>query len=145
MRALIQRVSFASVMVADTNIAQINTGILAYIGIGRQDGETQAKKLVDKLLHYRIFANAADKLDLNVQQVTGGMLLVPQFTLMADTNTGRRPDFKPAMPPDKAETLFDFLVDYAQQQYNHVSSGEFGADMQVVAHNEGPINFLLEY
>ncbi|WP_230659076.1 D-aminoacyl-tRNA deacylase [Psychrobacter sp. I-STPA10] len=144
MRAVIQRVTQASVCVDGKTIGQIEHGILAYIGLGHDDSLETAKKLVDKILTYRIFANAEDKLDKNVQEVGGGLLLVSQFTLMANTRKGRRPDFAPAMSPSEAEALFAELVTYAKTQYTQVATGEFGANMQVSAINDGPINFLLE-
>ena len=144
MRSVIQRVTQASVTVEGQSIGQIEQGILAYIGLGHDDTLETAKKLVDKILTYRIFANAEGKLDKNVQEVGGGLLLVSQFTLMANTHKGRRPDFAPAMPPKEAEALFAELVAYAKSQYAQVAMGEFGAHMQVSAINDGPINFLLE-
>ncbi|WP_227431312.1 D-aminoacyl-tRNA deacylase [Psychrobacter sp. I-STPA6b] len=144
MKAVIQRVKQASVSVEGKIIGEIEQGILAYIGLGHEDTFETAKKLVDKILTYRIFANEVGKLDKNVQEVGGGLLLVSQFTLMAKTNKGRRPDFAPAMPPNDAEVLFAELVQYAQTQYSQIKTGEFGADMQVMALNDGPINFILE-
>ena len=149
MKALIQRVNRASVTVDDCGVGDIEQGILAYIGLGHEDNLQTAQRMIDKILTYRIFENHTDpakrgKLDQNVQQVGGGLLLVSQFTLMANTNNGRRPDFGDAMAPDKAKLLFAELVTYAQSQHNNVASGEFGADMQVESVNDGPLNFLLE-
>lgn len=149
MKALIQRVHRADVTVDGHLIGAIDHGILAYIGLGHCDNLANAKRLIDKILTYRIFENTSDaakigKLDHNVVQVGGGLLLVSQFTLMANTNNGRRPDFGGAMAPDKAEALFADLVHYAKQQHVNVAAGQFGADMQVSAVNDGPINFLLE-
>lgn len=144
MRAVIQRVTQASVSVDGQTVGEIEHGILAYIGLGHEDTLETAKKLVDKILTYRIFANEEDRLDKNVQQAGGGLLLVSQFTLMANTHKGRRPDFAPAMPPDDAKALFAELVAYAKAQYSMVATGEFGANMQVAAINDGPINFILE-
>lgn len=144
MKAVIQRVTQASVRVDDQLIGEIESGILAYIGLGHDDNIHTAKKLVDKLLTYRIYPNEQGKLDKNVQEVGGGLLLVSQFTLMAKTDKGRRPDFGPAMAPDMAEALFAELVDYAKSQYAPVATGQFGADMQVMAINDGPINFIIE-
>lgn len=149
MKALIQRVSRASVMVDDVCIGAIENGILAYIGLGHDDSFESAQRMVDKILTYRIFENTADpakagKLDQNVQQAGGGLLLVSQFTLMAKTDKGRRPDFGGAMNPDAAQALFAQLIAYAQSQYSVVASGQFGANMQVVSINDGPLNFLLE-
>lgn len=149
MRALIQRVNRASVTVDESCVGSIDQGILAYIGLGHDDSLESAQRMVDKILTYRIFENESDpakygKLDLNVQQVAGGLLLVPQFTLMAKTDKGRRPDFGPAMTPDAAQVLFEQLVAYADTQYAKVANGQFGANMQVESVNDGPLNFLLE-
>lgn len=144
MRALIQRVKQASVVVDAETVGQIEHGILAYIGLGPEDTLQSAQKMVDKILTYRIFDNEAGKLDKNVQQVEGGLLLVSQFTLMAKTDKGRRPDFGGAMAPDAANALFEQLVSYAKQQCHHVETGKFGANMLVKADNDGPLNFILE-
>lgn len=149
MRALIQRVSCASVMVDRHCIGAIEYGILAYIGLGHNDNLKSAQQMIDKILRYRIFENVSDptkrgKLDQNLQQVAGGLLLVSQFTLMAKTDKGRRPDFGSAMSADAAQVLFDQLLTYAQTQHPIVASGQFGADMQVKSINDGPLNFLLE-
>ncbi len=144
MKVLIQRVSKASVTVDNKIIGQIDTGILAYIGIGHDDTQATTIKMIDKILTYRIFENEEGKLDKNVQQANGGLLLVSQFTLMAKTDKGRRPDFGGAMPPAEAELLFNELVRYAHTQYDNVAMGQFGAFMLVDAVNEGPLNFLLE-
>lgn len=144
MKAVIQRVTQASVSVDGQVVGEIEKGVLAYIGLGHEDDLQSAQKLVDKILSYRIFPNEQGKLDKNVQQVGGGVLLVSQFTLMAKTDKGRRPDFGPAMAPEAAAALFEQLVTYAQQHFEHVATGSFGADMQVMAINDGPINFILE-
>lgn len=149
MKALIQRVNRASVTVDNSCIGSIKYGILAYIGLGHDDNLHNAKRMIDKILTYRIFDNRDDpakygKLDLNVQQVGGGLLLVPQFTLMAKTDKGRRPDFGGAMNPDAAQMLFEQLIAYAKTQYSDVATGQFAADMQVDSINDGPLNFLLE-
>ncbi|MBU5617411.1 D-tyrosyl-tRNA(Tyr) deacylase [Psychrobacter sp. TAE2020] len=149
MKALIQRVKHANVKVDGHSIGAIEQGILAYIGLGHDDDKQSMQRLVDKILTYRIFDNTIDptklgKLDQNLQQVGGGLLLVSQFTLMANTNNGRRPDFGPAMSPDAAQLLFAEMIAYAQSQYSIVASGEFGANMQVESINDGPLSFLLE-
>ncbi|WP_201544185.1 D-aminoacyl-tRNA deacylase [Psychrobacter sp. H7-1] len=144
MKALIQRVSAASVRVDNQIVGQIEQGILAYIGLGPEDTLKSAQKMIDKILSYRIFDNDAGKLDKNVQQVAGGLLLVSQFTLMAKTDKGRRPDFGGAMPPAQASELFKQMIDYAKQQHDKVATGEFGANMLVQADNDGPLNFILE-
>ena len=149
MRALIQRVKHASVSVDGQEVGAIDDGVLAYIGLGHDDNLQSAQRMVDKILTYRIFENDDDPakygtLDKNVQQVGGGLLLVSQFTLMAKTDKGRRPDFGGAMAPDMAQSLFAQLVDYAKTQHPTVATGQFGADMQVLSVNDGPLNFLLE-
>ncbi len=149
MKAVIQRVSRACVRVDGEVIGAISHGVLAYIGIGHNDDIETGKKLIDKILTYRIFENQDDaqkagKLDLNVAQVGGGLLLVPQFTLMANTNSGRRPDFGGAMRPDLAKALFDEVVTYAKASFASVETGQFGANMQVDNSNDGPLTFLLE-
>lgn len=149
MRALIQRVSSASVEVDRHCVGAIEHGLLAYIGLGHDDNLQTAQRMIDKILTYRIFENDDDpakvgKLDKNVQQVGGGLLLVSQFTLMAKTDKGRRPDFGDAMAPETAQALFTQLVDYAKTQHSTVATGQFGADMQVESMNDGPLNFLLE-
>lgn len=149
MKALIQRVKHANVKVDGHSIGAIEQGILAYIGLGHDDDKQSMQRLVDKILTYRIFDNTIEptklgKLDQNLQQIGGGLLLVSQFTLMANTNNGRRPDFGPAMSPDAAQVLFAEMIAYAQSQYSIVASGEFGANMQVESINDGPLSFLLE-
>ena len=149
MKAVIQRVSRACVRVDGDTIGAINHGILAYIGIGHEDNIDTGKKLIDKILTYRIFENTRDpaklgKLDQNLQQVDGELLLISQFTLLAKTDKGRRPDFGPAMTPDAAQVLFAEMLAYAKTQHSRVASGQFGANMQVSSINDGPLNFLLE-
>lgn len=144
MKALIQRVKSAHVAVDSQIIGQIQSGVLAYVGIGKDDDFDKACRLVDKIIAYRIFEDDNGKMGKSVSDVGGGLLLVSQFTLMAKTDKGRRPDFTPAMPPDDARALFDKLVSYAKQAYPNVATGEFGANMTVMAVNDGPINFLLD-
>lgn len=149
MKALIQRVNTANVRVEGHCVGTIEYGVLAYIGLGHEDNLQSVQRMVDKILTYRIFENTEDaeklgKLDLNLQQVGGGLLLIPQFTLMAKTDKGRRPDFGGAMAPDRAQVLFIEMVAYAQTQYTNIASGQFGANMQVESINDGPLNFILE-
>lgn len=151
MRALIQRVQRASVQVDGQIVGEIGTGMLAYIGIGRDDDLQKAKKLIDKLLSYRIFENTSDsaklgKLDKSLTDIAGDLLLVSQFTLMANTANGRRPDFSAAMPPKDAVLLFDALIAYTQETYpaGRIATGQFGANMQVSACNDGPINLIID-
>ena len=149
MKALIQRVKSASVTVDGWTVGEIGFGVLAYVGIAKDDNLIKGKRLIDKIIDQRIFENTSDldklgKLDKSLCDIGGGLLLVSQFTLMASTDRGRRPDFAPAMPPDPARVLFAQLVDYAKLRHDQVAMGEFGAHMMVSTINDGPINFLLE-
>ncbi len=144
MKAVIQRVTFANVMVNEQIVGEIQQGVLVYLGLGHDDTLEKGKKMIDKILTYRLFENQAGKLDKNVQEIQGGILLVSQFTLLANTNSGRRPDFKLAMSPLIAKPLFAEIVVYAKSQYSPIATGEFGANLQVNSCNDGPINFILE-
>lgn len=144
MRALIQRVKQASVSVDDHMVGQIDAGLLVFVGLGKQDTPQNAEKLIKKLLAYRVFSDQNGKMGLSLSQTGGGLLLVSQFTLMAETSKGLRPDFGPAMPPDQARALFDTLVQLAQAQHPIVATGQFGADMQVSLINDGPVTLMLE-
>ena len=144
MKAVIQRVKFAKVEVNQQVVGEISYGILVYLGLGHDDDLTVGQKMIDKILTYRIFEDENGKMGKNVADVGGGVLLVSQFTLLANTQNGRRPDFKPAMSPDIAKDLFAKIVDYAKTQHNNVATGEFGADMQVSSCNDGPINFIFK-
>ena len=144
MIALIQRVTEAKVVVNDKNIGEIQQGVLAFIGIEKNDSEEQVTRLLDKILSYRIFADADDKMNLSVQDINGGLLLVPQFTLAADTQKGCRPSFSSAAPPALGEKLFDEFVKQAKNKYQQVETGQFGADMKVSLSNDGPVTFWLQ-
>lgn len=144
MRALIQRVKSAHVAVDQQIIGQIEQGLLVFVGLGKNDSLATAEKLLKKILAYRVFGDDTGRMNHNVQQVKGGLLLVSQFTLMADTKKGLRPDFGPAMPPDDAKQLFAQLVKLAKTMYEIVQTGEFGADMQVSLINDGPVTFALD-
>ena len=143
MIALIQRVNTAEVVVDQKSIANISKGLLAFIGIEKTDSAEKIPKLLHKLIHYRIFADDADKMNLSVKDIHGGILLVPQFTLAADTNKGLRPSFSSSAAPDIAETLFKQIVAEAKQQYTTVETGQFAADMKVSLTNDGPVTFIL--
>jgi len=143
MIALLQRVSEASVHVNGNLVGQIDRGILALIGVQRDDSERQADRLLQRMLAYRIFPDDNDRMNLNLHQVGGGLLLVPQFTLAADTNSGNRPSFTPAAPPAEGERLFHYLVTQARTKIENFATGEFGADMQVSLVNDGPVTFWL--
>jgi len=143
MIGLIQRVSWAKVEVDEQIIAQIEQGILVLVGMEKEDQQAQADKLLQRLLNYRIFADDDDKMNLSVTDIHGGLLLVPQFTLAADTKKGLRPSFSSAKPPSEAESLFKYLLNQAKNQYNTVASGQFGADMKVSLLNDGPVTFSI--
>ncbi len=144
MIALIQRVSWAKVEVDHQITGQIEQGLLALVGMQKTDQREQADKLLHKLLNYRVFADNDDKMNLSVTDIQGGLLLVPQFTLAADTKKGMRPSFSSAKAPAEAEQLFSYLLAQAQARYSRVQSGRFGADMQVSLLNDGPVTFSLE-
>lgn len=144
MKAVLQRVHFAKVEVNGTIVGEIQQGVLVYLGLGHNDTLTIGQKMIDKILTYRIFEDDNGKMGKSVQDVAGGVLLVSQFTLLANTRSGRRPDFKPAMSPDIAKPLFDEIVNYAKSQYTPITTGEFGANMQISSCNDGPINFVFD-
>ena len=144
MIALLQRVAEASVRVDGEIVGQIGQGLLVLLCAERGDSEKEADALLAKLLAYRVFYDADGKMNRNVGQVQGGVLLVPQFTLAADTRSGTRPSFTPAAPPDEARRLFDYATIKAQAAHPIVQTGRFGADMKVALINEGPVTFWLQ-
>ena len=144
MIALIQRVSSASVVVEGETVGAINQGILALIGVEASDTPEQAQKLLQRILSYRIFEDEGGKMNLSLQDVAGGLLLVPQFTLVADTRKGRRPSFSGGASPELGRSLFDDLLQRACAAHTDVSCGRFGADMQVHLVNNGPVTFWLQ-
>ncbi len=144
MIALIQRVSHAQVVVAGRLVGSIDQGLLVLLCAERDDTATQANTLCDKLLTYRVFADAQGKMNRSVRDIGGGLLLVPQFTLAADTRSGTRPSFTPAAPPALARELFDHFVTLTRARHQPVETGEFGADMQVSLCNDGPVTFWLQ-
>lgn len=144
MIGLLQRVTEARVAIRGDICASIGRGLLALIGVRPADDAASALRLLDKMLKYRIFADEAGKMNLNLQQIGGSMLLVPQFTLAADTRHGLRPGFSTAAAPEQGRRLFDFLVAEALARHAAVASGVFGADMQVSLVNDGPVTFWLE-
>ena len=144
MIALLQRVSRAQVHIDGECVARIGPGMLALVGVQAADDEASAQRLVERVLGYRMFADAEHRMNLNLAEAEGGLLLVPQFTLAADTRKGRRPSFAAAAAPQTARTLFEQVVVAARQQYEPVASGRFGADMQVGLVNDGPVTFWLQ-
>ena len=143
MKALIQRVTSSSVEVDGTNVGQINKGLLVFIGIEKLDELSHADKMINKILSYRVFSDANDKMNLSVSDINGDVLLVPQFTLAADTKNGTRAGFSTAMKPLEAENIYDYMVEKFKTFVN-IQSGVFGADMKVSLVNDGPVTFLLE-
>jgi D-aminoacyl-tRNA deacylase len=144
MIALIQRVACARVVVDGKTVGAIERGILALIGIQSSDTPAKVEKLLERLLTYRIFPDDAGKMNLDLRQIEGDLLVVPQFTLVADTQSGSRPSFSTGAPPALAQGLFEQLLATARQAHPRVEAGIFGADMQVSLVNDGPVTFWLE-
>ena len=144
MIALLQRVRHSSVVVDGATIGAIQAGLMVLVCAERQDTEKDAEQLLTKLLSYRVFSDDAGKMNRSVTDVQGGLLLVPQFTLAADTQSGTRPSFTPAAPPELGKQLFDYFVEQARSKHSVVETGQFGADMQVSLTNDGPVTFWLQ-
>ena len=147
MIALIQRVTGASVRIDERRCAEIGPGLLALIGVVRGDDSVRAARLLQRVLDYRVFADAAGRMNLSLRDICGGLLLVPQFTLAADTRKGLRPGFSGAAPPEQAQQLFEVMLQAARAQYGQhgqVESGVFGANMQLSLTNDGPVTIWLE-
>ena len=144
MKILIQRVKQAHVQVDDDIVGQINQGILALVGVEREDDAQTAEKLLNKLLRYRIFADDEGRMNRSLLDIQGELLLVSQFTLVADTKKGTRPGFSKGASPEHGEQVFNTLVAMARNTELHVQTGQFGADMQVSLINDGPVTFWLE-
>lgn len=144
MIALIQRVTQAQVDVADECVGRIGNGLLALVAVEPSDTLRNAQRMVERLLGYRVFQDADDRMNLSLRDVAGGLLLVPQFTLAADTRKGTRPGFSTAAPPELAETLFNAVLAEARRQHEVVESGRFGAEMYVSLTNHGPVTFRLD-
>jgi D-tyrosyl-tRNA(Tyr) deacylase len=141
--ALIQRVTRAQVDISGQTVAAIDKGILALIGIEKDDNTDTGQRLLDRILTYRVFPDAAGRMNLDLSQIAGGLLLVPQFTLVADTARGTRPGFSHAAPPEVAAAVFEALCAAARARHTPVGAGTFGADMQVSLTNDGPVTFNL--
>jgi D-tyrosyl-tRNA(Tyr) deacylase len=144
MIALLQRVTEASVSIAGARVAQIERGLLVLVGVEKGDKGEQADRLLERILAYRVFPDAEGRMNLDLKAVQGGLLLVPQFTLVADTHKGNRPSFAAAAPPEVGERLFRHLAQRAAGQHAPVGLGVFGADMQVALVNDGPVTFWLQ-
>ena len=144
MKGLIQRVRQARVEVAGETVGSIDQGLLVLVGVEREDDHARADRLLHKLLNFRVFSDEQGKMNCSLKDIGGGLLLVSQFTLAADTRSGLRPSFSSAAPPDQGEGLYDYLLARAREQHPQVACGRFGADMQVHLVNDGPVTFLLE-
>ena len=144
MIGLLQRVTSAAVEVESREIARIGPGLLVLVAVERDDTPIEAERLLERLLNYRVFADAEGRMNLSVTDVNGGLLLVPQFTLAADTKKGLRPGFSTAAPPDEGRRLFEELLGLARQRFPGVQAGQFGAHMQVSLVNDGPVTFWIQ-
>lgn len=144
MLALLQRVTEAAVCVDERVVGRIGLGLLVFVGVEKGDSESHADRLLERLLGYRLFSDDHGRMNRSVTDVGGGLLLVPQFTLPADTRSGMRPSLSPAAPPDVGRHLFAYLVSAARARHADVASGEFGAHMQVSLNNDGPVTFMLQ-
>lgn len=143
MITIIQRVTTAKVIVNHRIIGEIDAGIMALVAVEKDDTEKTAQRLLERILNYRIFSDENDRMNLSLQDIQGGLLLVPQFTLAANTDKGNRPSFASAAAPEKGLQLFSHLQTIAKATYAHVEFGEFGANMQVSLVNDGPVTFTL--
>ncbi len=144
MKAVIQRVSHASVTVDNEICGKINNGLLVFLGVGLGDTEKDCIRIADKLIKLRIFSDENDKINLSLKDVDGELLIVSQFTLYADCRKGNRPNFTQAGKPDDAERLYNFFVEYCKKNVPIVQTGIFGADMKVQLLNDGPFTIILE-
>lgn len=143
MITIIQRVTQASVRVDNKIIGDIRQGILALVAVEKNDTHTHVERLFERIINYRIFADDNDKMNWSLRDIEGGLLLVPQFTLAANTNKGNRPSFASAAPPEYGREMFAYLQEHAIKNYQYVQFGEFGADMEVALINDGPVTFTL--
>ena len=144
MKAVIQRVSKASVVVDGAELGRINTGFLVLLGMGAGDTDEDMKYIADKIINLRVFSDENDKMNLSLADVNGEMLIISQFTLYGDCSHGRRPYFGGAMDPSEAEPMYERFIEYVRSQGVHVETGEFGADMKVSLTNDGPVTIILE-
>nr|ADM63069.1 putative D-tyrosyl-tRNA(Tyr) deacylase [uncultured bacterium] len=143
MIGLLQRVTQARVEIEGKSVGAIGRGLLVLVGVERGDGVAEADRLLERLLSYRVFPDEAGRMNRSLRDIQGGLLLVPQFTLAADTRTGTRPSFTPAASPEEGRRLFDYLLARANHTHPEVAAGVFGADMQVSLTNDGPVTFWL--
>lgn len=144
MIALIQRVNYARVVIDEELFSEIDQGVLALIGIEKEDTNNSAEKLLERILSYRIFSDAEGKMNLSLRDIDGDLMLVSQFTLAAATDKGLRPSFSSAKPPAEAEVIYNYLLDYAKNNYGKIGCGQFAADMKISLENDGPVTFRLK-
>jgi D-tyrosyl-tRNA(Tyr) deacylase len=144
MIGLIQRVSSAHVTIANQSVAKIDMGIVALVAVQSGDTREKSVRLFERIMNYRIFPDNADKMNLSLLDIHGGLIIVPQFTLVAETTRGNRPSFGKNVPADVGKQYFEQLIAHAKKEYNNVQYGVFGADMQVSLTNDGPVTFWLE-
>ena len=144
MLTIIQRTSEAKVIVNNIVIGEIKQGIMALLAIEKEDTEKEANRLLEKMLNYRVFADENDKMNLSVKNINGGLLIIPQFTLAANTRSGNRPSFSPAASPEKGLKLFNYFCEQATEKFPSTEFGQFGADMKVSLINDGPVTFCLQ-
>ena len=144
MIGLLQRVTQAKVEVSGELVSEVSKGLLILLGVERDDSEKQADRLLERLLGYRVFEDESGRMNLSLRDIQGGMLIVPQFTLPADTQKGTRPSFTPAASPEEGERLYNYFVKQAKAQHADIATGQFGADMQVSLVNDGPVTFWLQ-
>jgi len=143
MIALLQRVNHATVRINGDAHGSIDRGLLVFLGLEKHDNRDKGERLLKKVLDYRLFPDAQQRMNLSLRDINGELLLVSQFTLAADSQSGLRPSFSAAMPPADAEILYHQLLDYVRQQHARVATGQFGADMKISLENDGPVTFLL--
>lgn len=143
MIGLLQRVTRASVDIDGNQVAAIGRGLLVFIGVERGDSQAHANRLLERLLAYRVFPDAEGRMNRDLREISGSLLLVPQFTLPADTHKGNRPSFTPAAPPEQGKSLFTYLLNQAKRAHADTQCGVFGAEMQVSLVNDGPVTFWL--
>lgn len=144
MKVVIQRVKYASVEVDGVSVGEIDQGLLAFVAVEKNDDEAKADKMLEKIINYRVFSDSEGKMNLSLKDIKGGLLLVSQFTLAADTQKGLRPSFSSAAKPELAKDLYHFMIDRAVNIYPQTQSGIFAADMQINLLNDGPVTFILE-
>jgi D-tyrosyl-tRNA(Tyr) deacylase len=142
--ALIQRVTAARVAVGDDTVGEIGAGLLLLLGVERGDGNPEAARLAERVLGYRVFADDAGKMNRSLKDVAGGLLVVPQFTLVADTNSGTRPSFSSGASPEDGERLYGVFLEESKKRHAPVATGRFGAHMKVSLVNDGPVTFWLQ-